>query len=101
MLHFRNDQWMGNKWASIDIWPSDATYFPRILAHLSCCYGFPLPHMIDLLDGYAANFGLLSSDATIHIDTYTFSIAFADEAVRDRVLADIKALPSDYFETTS
>jgi hypothetical protein len=100
MLQFRKDQWMGNKWASIDIWPNDAVYFPRVLMHLSCSYGFPLPRILDLIDGYAADFQLLTSDATLHIDTYTFSIAFAHEVVRDRVLADLQALPSDYFETT-
>jgi len=100
MLQFRKDQWKGNKRASIDIWPNDATYFPRILAHLSCSYGFPLPQIIDLIDGYAADFRLLNSDATIHIDSYTFAIVFVEEAVRDRVLADLQALASDYFETT-
>jgi hypothetical protein len=99
MLQFHKDQWTGNKWASIDIWPNDASYLPRILAHLACSYGFPLPRIIDLIDGYAADFQLLSSDATIHSDSYTFSIAFADEAVRDRVFADLQALASDYFET--
>jgi hypothetical protein len=100
MLQFRKDQWMGNKWASIDIWPNDVMYFPRILTHLTCSYGFPLPRIIDLIDGYAADFQLLSSEGTIHTDSYTFSIAFADEAVRDRVLADLQGLASDYFETT-
>jgi hypothetical protein len=100
MLQFRKDQWMGNKWPSIDIWPNDATYFPRVLTHLSCSYGFPLPHIVDLIDGYAADFRLFTSDATIDIDSYTFSIAFADEAVCDHILADLQALPNDYFETT-
>ncbi len=43
---------------------------------------------------------ILTTNATIHIDTYTVSIAFADEAVRDRVFADLQTLPGDYFETT-
>jgi hypothetical protein len=100
MLQFRKDRWTGNHWPSIDIWPNDAVYFLRILAHLSLSYSFPFPRVIDLIDGYAADFQLLASDATIHMDSYTFSLAFADEAVRDRVLADLQALPSDYFEAT-
>ena len=98
MLQFRKDQWTGNKWASIDIWPNNTSYFPRILTHLSHYYSFPFPCIIDLIDGYAADFQLMSSQVTIHIDSYTFSIAFADEAVRDRVFADLQALLSDYFE---
>jgi hypothetical protein len=43
---------------------------------------------------------ILATNATIHIDTYTVSIAFADEAVRDRVFADLQTLPGDDFETT-
>jgi hypothetical protein len=100
MLQFDKDRWAGNTWACIDIQPNDAAYFPRLLTHLSNHYGFPLPPIIDLIDGYAAHFRLLASDATIHVDAYTFSIAFADDAIRDRILADLQALPRDYFATT-
>ena len=99
MLHFRKDQWQGNRWASIDIQPVDAAYFPRVLAHLSSQYGFALPPIIDVIDGYAADFVLLDSKATIHIDTWTFSIAFEQERVRDQVLTDLQALPPEYFYT--
>jgi hypothetical protein len=100
MLSFRKDRWEGNKWPSIDITPNDAAYFLRILAYLSLRYGFTLPRIIGLLDGYAADFQLLGTSATIHVDIWTFSVAFADEAVRDRVLADLQMLPGDFFETT-
>src|SRR6266545_2547477 len=43
---------------------------------------------------------ILATNATIHINTDTVSIAFADEAVRDRVFADLQTLPGDDFETT-
>jgi hypothetical protein len=99
MLHLRKDRWIGNAWASIDISPNDATYFLLILAYLAHRYGFPFPHVSDLLDGYVADFQLLATDARIHLDSYTCSIAFADDAIRDRVLADLHALPSNYFET--
>ena len=98
MLHFRKDQWQGNRWASIDIQPVDAAYFPRLLAHLSNQYGFALPSVTDIIDGYAADFVLLGSKATLHIDTWTFSIAFEEVGVRDRVLADLRGLPPAYFE---
>jgi hypothetical protein len=98
MLHFRKDRWQGNRWASIDIQPVDAAYFSRLLTHLSSHYSFVLPLIIDLIDGYAADFVLLGSKATIHIDTWTFSIAFEEEGVRDQVLIDLQELPPGYFE---
>jgi hypothetical protein len=98
MLHFRRDQWQGNRWASIDIQPVDTAYFLRLLAHLSNQYGFALPPIIDIIDGYAADFVLLGSRATLHIDTWTFSVAFEEERVRDQVLVDLQGLPSEYFE---
>jgi hypothetical protein len=100
MLQFRKDQSTGNKPPSIDRWSNDMSYLAGILAHVSCWYAFPPPQIIVLIDGDAADFRLLNSDATIHIDSYTFAIVFVEEAVRDRVLADRKALANDYFETT-
>jgi hypothetical protein len=89
MLHIRKGRWIGNAWASIDISPNDETYFLRILAYLAHRYGFPIPHVSDLIDGYVADFQLLATDACIHIDSCTCSIAFADDAIRDRVLVDL------------
>ena len=43
---------------------------------------------------------ILATNATININTATVSIAFTDEAVRDRVFADLQTLPGDDFETT-
>jgi hypothetical protein len=97
-LEFRKDYWLGNKWASIDIGPVDGAYFPRLLTHLSLRYGFPIPPILDTIDGYAADFEILGSEASIHIDTWNFSIAFEVEAVRDQVMADLQGLPPRYFE---
>jgi hypothetical protein len=98
MLTMRKDRWAGNQWASIDIMPNDDTYFLPILSHLSHLYAFPFPHITDLIDGYAADFQIDGTYVTIDMDTYMFSIAFADETVRDRVFADLQALPADYFD---
>lgn len=101
MLELYKDRWVGNGWASIEILPNDAAYFPRILLYLSLSYGFPLPALVGLIDGYAADFQLLGTEATMHMDSYSFSVAFADDAARDSVLADLQALPSGYFEAES
>jgi hypothetical protein len=101
MLRFCKDNWLGNKWASIEIWPVDTGYFLKLLAHLSLQYGFTVPPIIDILDGYAADFEILGSKAKIHIDSWTFSIAFEQEAVRDRVIAELQALLADFFGTTT
>jgi hypothetical protein len=50
MLHLRKDRWIGNAWASIHISPNDETCFLRILAYLAHRYGFPFPHVSDLID---------------------------------------------------
>jgi hypothetical protein len=98
MITFRNDRWLGNKWASIDISPVDVAYFLRVLSYLSMRYGFKMPPIIDLIDGYAADFTILDSKASIHIDTWTFSIAFEAEPIRDRLIAELQALPTGFFE---
>ncbi len=98
MVIFTPDQWLGNKWASIDIQPVEAQYFLRILFHLSYVYGFAMPTVIDILDGYTADFKLDSSQASIHIDNYTFSIAFERTEVCNRVLSHLQALPEQYFD---
>jgi len=97
-LHFREDRWEGNQWASIAIAPHDAAYFLPLLGYFCLRYGVAVPLIVDLLDGYAADFAVLGTHATIHIDTWSFSVAFADQAVRDRVLMDLQTLPVDYFE---
>jgi hypothetical protein len=71
MLHLRKDRWIGNAWASIDISPNDETYFLRILAYLAHRYGFPFPHVSDLIDGYVADFQILTTDTRTPASTLT------------------------------
>jgi hypothetical protein len=97
-MHYREGQWIGNKWPSIDIEPVDASYFVPILKHLSVTYGFAMPPIIDTIDGYTADFNLLGSAASLDIDTWMFSIAFEKTNARDLVLAALHALPGNYFE---
>jgi hypothetical protein len=96
-MQFRKDQWVGNKWDSIDIEPVDAACVLPLLMHLSNQYGFPMPFIINLIDVYAADFEIAGSQATLHLDTWTFSIAFAQTAVRDAVFDALQGLPEDFF----
>lgn len=89
---------MANGWPTIDIEPMDAALFFKILDYLCATYNFPVPHIIDTIDGYAADFILLDSAASLHIDTWTFALALANPLARDQVLAALHALPENYFE---
>jgi hypothetical protein len=97
-MQFREDQWIGNRWPSIDIDPMDQSLFFRLLSYLCVTYKFPMPSIVDTIDGYAADFELLGSAATLAIDTWTFSLAFQESMVRDQVLKTLAALPENYFD---
>ncbi|PJJ60248.1 hypothetical protein [Hymenobacter chitinivorans] len=97
MAQFVSSRWLGNHWPSIEVEPAETALFQRLLAHLAATYHFPLPPLIDILDGYVADFTLLGSAATLHLDNWTLSLACASEAVRDQVLAELLALPADFF----
>ncbi len=96
-MRFREDQWTGNQWASIEIEPVDRAYFLPILKYLAASYGLPLPNIIWDVDGYCADFELLGSKAIIKVDTWSFSVAFQISSVRNQVLALFRALPPNYF----
>jgi hypothetical protein len=98
MLKFSKDRWLGNKWASIEIDPVDAIYFLPMLSYLMTSYQFPQPYIIDGIDGYMTEFKILTVNAILSIDTWSFSIAFEQDAVRDRVLEALCTLPDEYFE---
>ncbi len=98
MLTFQKDRWIGNQWASIDIEPVDAVYFLPILHYLMETYRFPQPMIIDTIDGYTAEFYLLNRATILSIDTWTFSIAFERDAIRDTVYDKLQDLPTDYFD---
>ncbi len=96
-MRFREDEWIGNRWPSIDIEPMDQGLFFRLLTHLTVTYNFPMPRIIDTIDGYAADFELAGSAATLSIDACMFSLAFQEQDVRDQVLATLIMLPENYF----
>ncbi len=98
MLKFRASQWRADGLPTIDIEPIDNGFFLPMMVHLMRTYEFPLPQIIDRITGYFADFEIMGGYATLDIDTYDFSIAFATIKVRDRVLADLNALPPDYFQ---
>lgn len=97
MLSFRKDQWLGNRWASIEIEPVDTNYLLPILFHLSTLYQFDMPKLIGTLDGYATDFTMSGSKAKLNLDNWSFSIAFENADVRNQVLAELLSLPGDYF----
>lgn len=96
-LKFWDFQWSGQRWENIEIDPVDQTYFLPLLTHLAVTYGFAMPTVIDTIDGYAADFALLGSNARLQVDAYSFSIALEKKTVRDQVMAELRALPEDYF----
>lgn len=96
-MKFSADQWTGNPWPSIDIEPVDSAYFLPLLLHLATTYHFPMPPVIDGIDTFIADFALLDSQATMHLDPWTFSVAFSNHEARDQVLATLQQLPPDYL----
>jgi len=90
-------QWVSNDWPSIDIEPVEFRLVLPLLTHLAVTYQFPLPAVQHLPDLTAADFQVLGAEATLMLDPWFLSLAFDSAAVRDRVLADLLALPSDFF----
>jgi len=99
MLTFTKSRWVGNKWASIEIDPVDASYFLPVLYILMTTYKFPPSKVIDSIDGYIVDFRLHDCQATMSIDTWTFSIAFERDEVRDSVFDMLTNLPPDTFNS--
>jgi hypothetical protein len=91
-------RWTEQGEEDIEIEPVDATCFLRALAYLSGRYHFEFPRIVDTLDGYAADFILLGILATLAIDTWSFALIVRDETARDVALADLRALPPDFFD---
>jgi hypothetical protein len=89
---------MANGWLTIDIEPMAESLFFKILDHLCIPYHIPTPPIIDTIDGYAADFTLLDSAASLYIDAWTFAITFGKSSTRDQVLAALLALPENYFD---
>lgn len=100
MLKFYKDRWIGNKWASIDITPVDEAYFLPVLQYLMATYNIPKPRIILDVDGcIAEEFLLLSCPVMMGVDTWTFSIAFEQDEIRDTVYDAMIQLPDDYFDS--
>lgn len=97
MLRLYKDEWPGNKWPAIEIYPVDKACFLAILTYLSQTYTFAWPQIVDSSDSCTTFFMINDSVALMLLDTWTFSIAFGLEPVRDEVFADLSALPPDYF----
>ena len=95
-MRLTKDEW-ANGWACINIEPGDGKLFLPILIHLAHAFEFPLPQIMDILDGYAAECEIQKSRAILHMDNWSFSMAFENSDVRDQVLANLEALPDLHF----
>lgn len=100
-MRFSKDEWAGNRWPCIDFEPMDEGLFFRVLDYLHDSYNFPMPRIIDTIDGYAADFEISGSVASLSIDAYMFSLAIQQAEIRDQVLARLLALPDNYFDESA
>lgn len=98
-MKFYADRWLGNQWASIEIEPVDERYFLPLLTYLMMTYDVPKPQIVDTIDGYMSAICILGCEAILSVDTWSFSIAFAEDTVRDIVLGALLTLPADYFDS--
>lgn len=97
-MKYTKGQWSGNKWPCIELDPFEPWQFMAVLLHLQVTYKLDPPKVIDILDGYVADFEIGGCRASLHMDNWWTSLAFAEERVRDRVFEDLQALPPDFFE---
>lgn len=97
-LQFPLYRWSERGPLCIEIDPVDAGCFLRVLWFLSQRYHFDFPRIVDTLDGYAADFELLGCHATLSIDAWSFALIVHDDAIRAQVLAELRALPADFFD---
>lgn len=97
MHTFSKDRWLGNKWPSIEITPVEGRCFLRLLDHLVSSYAAERPKVIDTMEGCVADLQILGCPATMHLDCWSFSIAFKHESVRDSVFSELETLPADFF----
>lgn len=95
---FRKDEWMGNRWPSIDVEPMDQNLFYRLLSYLTVTFQVQMPRIIDTIDGYAADFEIQRCPVSLGIDAYMFTLGCQQPDVRDTILAALSALPEDYFD---
>ncbi len=97
-MKFQVGHWWANGWMSIDIEPIDEAYFYPMLHYVITRYNLPEPRVIMDLDGCFANFTLLGSRVLLSIDPWNFSFGIEDPGVCKAVMADLQALPPDFFD---
>ena len=100
-MTFQPGEWAGNRWPSIDIEPDEHRHFLPVLMHVCATHGVPMPGVVDLLDGYAADFLVDGIECRLLMDIWAFSFGCANIVMRDRVLADLRSLPDQYFESAA
>jgi hypothetical protein len=97
-LCFSKTRWVGNQWAAIDIMPVDERLFLPILTMLCQHYAIALPSITDAITGYIAEVVINGHQAILSIDTYDFSMAFADENLRDDALSYLQGIAQDVWQ---
>ena len=83
---------------SIEIEPVDSIHAIKILRYLSGIYGFKMPVIHNTLDGFHADFVILNSKASVHVDNWFSSIAFEKDAVRDTIFDLLSGLSDEELD---
>ena len=77
--------WEGDKWTCVEIFPYKYDDFIKTIMRLSMVLNFEIPEIIDILDGYCAEFQVDGFDVKALMDNWTFSIAAENERIRDKI----------------
>lgn len=97
-MKFWKYRWEGNNWPCVEMEPIGTKYFLRVLSFLKVKYNATNAGIIDLIDGYATDLIICDKQAMLHLDTWSLSLAIEDEDLRDKILADLEAVPDQFYE---
>lgn len=89
-MYFQSTRWQGNNWAAITITPASLDMLRSVVRFLEQQYDCMVPPLSDRMTGFFADFVLDGVQASIDLDDDDLSLAFADDATRDRVLNDLR-----------
>lgn len=92
-LSLEKSEWLGNHWPSVDILdPYRPEDFLKVLGHLCVEFSVPVPPVVDIVDGYAADLCLERFQVKLLLDHWTFSIATEDLELRDEIFTVLGSL---------
>ncbi|MFC5473727.1 hypothetical protein [Paraherbaspirillum soli] len=91
-LSLKKSRWTGNKWPSVDIDPYEFDDFLKVVTQLCNTFSVAIPHVIDILDGYATDLVIENSPTKVLMDNWTFSVAAEKEDVRDKIYIALESI---------